>query len=86
MPGNHPILASERHDVGNRTQRREREHFGQQVTQRRADPCRPADFLGYRPGQLEGHAGTTQVRIRVGVIQQGMDYRIRVGKRLAKVW
>ena len=59
------ILADERHDIGDGSQRRQRRGFDEKFPERFADACRPVDGLPDSPRQLERHARAAQMRIGI---------------------
>ena len=65
MAHQHAILVHQRHHVGHRAQGGQPHGLDQEGPHRGGDFARPAGLLAQGPGQLQRHAGPTQVRERI---------------------
>ncbi len=83
--GQDAVLADERHDVGDRPQRRQRRGFDQELAELVRHPLRAAHRQPDPPRQLERHASPAEVRVGVALVarsgQAGMDDGEAVGEK-----
>jgi hypothetical protein len=73
-----PILPQERHDVGDSSQRDERQGFQQEVPEGRRELLRPREALRQGPHELERHPDAREVLERIRAARRpGIDDRDR---------